>query len=57
MFVYLNDIVIYAVTLKEHRYKFGKLMQGFKKANLKLQPDKYQFLCKKINYLGHVISD
>lgn len=34
-----------------------KLMQRLKKTNLKLQSDKCQFLCKEVNYLGHIISN
>ncbi|KAL6419359.1 hypothetical protein ACFW04_011440 [Cataglyphis niger] len=45
LFVYMDDIVIYARSLKEHEVKFNKLMERLRKANLKLQPDKCEFLC------------
>jgi len=57
MFVFLDDIVIYAISLNEHRIKFNKLAGRLRKANLKLQPDKCEFLRKEINYLSHVISE
>jgi len=57
MFVYLDDIVIYATSLTEHRIKFNKLAERLMKANLQLQPDKCEFLHKEITYLGHIISE
>jgi hypothetical protein len=56
MFVYLDDIVQYASSMTEYQLKFNKLAERLRKANLKLQPDKYKFLRKEVNYLGHIIS-
>jgi Reverse transcriptase (RNA-dependent DNA polymerase). len=56
LFVYLDDIVIYASSLNEHEIKFRKLMERLRSANLKLQPDKCEFLRKEVGYLGHVIG-
>lgn len=56
LFVYLDDIVIYARTLEEHAKKFSRLIQRIKEANLKLQPDKCKFLKTEVAYLGHIIS-
>jgi CMP-2-keto-3-deoxyoctulosonic acid synthetase len=56
MFVYLDDIVIYTKSLKEHKIKIERLMQRLRKANLQLQPEKCQFLRHEVLYLGHVIS-
>jgi len=47
MFVYLDDIIIYATSLTEHRIKFNKLAEILRKSNLQLQPDKCEFLHKK----------
>lgn len=57
LFVYLDDIVIYSSSLTEHAAKFNKLAERLRKANLKLQPDKCEFLRKEVTYLGHVISE
>lgn len=57
LFVYLDDIVIYARSLSEHREKFEKLARRLRKANLKLQPSKCAFLQKEVAYLGHRISE
>lgn len=54
LFVY--DIVIYARSLEEHEKKYYALIYRLRKANLKLQPDKCEFLKTEVTYLGHVIS-
>ena len=56
LFVYMDDIVIYAKSLEEHERKYNALIQRLQKANLKLQPDKCEFLKSEVTYLGHVIS-
>ena len=56
MLVYLDDTVIHAKTLEEHRQKYSKLLDRLRTANLKLHPDKFHFLRKKIKYLWHSIT-
>jgi len=56
MFVYLDDIVIYAASLTEHEIKFHKFAERLRQVNIKLQADKCEFLRKEVNYLGHVIG-
>jgi hypothetical protein len=57
IFVYLDDIVLYASFLAEHQIKFNKLAERLRKTNLKLQPGKSEFLRKEINYLEYIISE
>ena len=57
MFVYMDDIVIYAKSLREHNEKLENLLGRLKTAVLVLQPDKCRFLCKEIGCLGHVNSE
>jgi transposase InsO family protein len=57
MFVYMDDIVIYASSLREHDIKMEKLMQRLRSANLTLQPDKCEFLRHEVAYLGHVLTE
>ena len=52
LFVYLDDIVIYASSLQEHATKFIRLMNRLREANLSLQPDKCEFLKKRSMLLG-----
>ena len=56
LFVYMDDIVIYANSLEEHTRKFRILLERLDKANLTLQPEKCLFLRKEVCYLGHVIT-
>ena len=55
--VYLDDIVIYGSSLEDHNKRLTEVLQRLREANLKLQPDKCEFLRKEVNYLGHVISE
>lgn len=55
-FVYLDDIVIYASSLEQHSSKLKAIFDRLKLNNLKLQPDKCEFLRREVSYLGHVIT-
>lgn len=55
-FVYIDDVVIYASTMEEHSQKLKKVFQRLRHHNLKLQPEKCQFMHKEIAYLGHIIT-
>jgi len=55
-FVYLNDIVIYGPNLKEHNKILIQVLDRLREHNLKLQPDKCEFLRKEMIYLGHIIT-
>jgi len=57
LFVYMDDIVVYASSLREHDVKIQKLMNHLRNANLLLQPDKCEFLRREVAYLGHVIGN
>ena len=56
LFVYLDDIIVYANNLEEHGKKVRRLLKRLKEANLLLQPEKCKFPFKEIAYLGHIIS-
>ena len=56
MLVYLDDVIVYAKDLKDHERKLDLLFERLEKANLKLQPEKIQFLRKEVIFLGHIIS-
>jgi hypothetical protein len=56
-FVFLDDIVIYAKSLSEHDDKLRDVFGRIRKYNLKLQPDKCEFLRTEVSYLGHVITE
>ena len=54
--IYLDDIIVFSKTPKEHierlRWVFNKLVQ----ASLKLKAKKCKFFKSKISYLGHIVS-
>ena len=56
LFVYMDDIVIYADSLEEHSRKLRILLARLQNAGLTLQPEKCRFLRREVAYLGHVIS-
>lgn len=55
-YVYLDDIIIFSTSLREHITSIRKIFQRLKEANLKIQPDKCAFLKKHTDFLGHIIS-
>jgi hypothetical protein len=55
-FVFLDDIVIYANSLYDHDRKLRDVFRRLREHNLKLQPDKCEFLRKEVVFLGHKIS-
>ena len=56
VFVYIDDIVIYAKTLKEHERLFNEVMNRLPKASWKLEPKKCEILRREVTYLGHIIN-
>ncbi|KMQ85846.1 enzymatic polyprotein endonuclease reverse [Lasius niger] len=55
--VYLDDIVIYGASLQEHNKRLIEVLRRLRENNLKLQPDKCEFLRKEVTYLGHIITE
>jgi hypothetical protein len=56
-FVFLDDIVIYAKSLVEHDAKIRQVFDRLWGSNLKLKPEKCEFLRREVSYLGHIISE
>lgn len=56
-FVYLDDIVVHADTLENHNKRLIEVFQRLSSFNLKIQPDKCEFLRKEVMYLGHLITN
>ncbi|CAK1603215.1 unnamed protein product [Parnassius mnemosyne] len=55
-FVYLDDIVIYSHDLNSHIDNLSSVFHRLRNYNLKLQPDKCEFLRREVAYLGHQIT-
>lgn len=56
-FIYLDDCIVYSHDLDSHMHKLELVFSKFREANLKLQPDKCEFLRREVAYLGHTITD
>ena len=54
---YLDDIIIFSKTEKEHLQHLEEIFEWLRKAGLKLKLQKCSFFKKHIQYLGHLISD
>jgi len=55
--VYLDDILIFTKTKKEHEQAVRWVLQVLKKNKLFLRPEKCEFCKQRIEYLGLVISE
>jgi len=55
--VYLDDIIIYGKNLNDHNQKLIDVFERLRIHNLKIEPDKCEFLKKECLFLGHIISE
>ena len=55
--IYLDDVLIFGKTIKEHNERLEQVLMRIKEAGLKLAPEKCHFLQTEIHYLGHVITE
>ena len=53
---YMDDIIVYSATLEEHIDRLENVFNRLATSNLKIQPDKCEFLRKEVAYLGHVVT-
>ena len=53
---YLDDIIIFSKTPKEHLSHTKMVFKKLKLANLSMKKGKYSFFSKEIQYLGHILS-
>jgi len=53
---YLNDIMIYLITLKKHVQHVFQILKCLNKRNLRLKLKKYEFHQEKVNFLEFVIK-
>jgi len=55
--VYMDDIIVPAVTFEQGIQRLEKVLERLEKANLKLKPSKCVFFKKSVNFLGHTVSE
>lgn len=53
---YMDDIIIYSTSLQEHMENLTQVFKRLKKANLKIQLDKSEFLKREVAFLGHIVT-
>lgn len=53
---YLDDVVIFSQTWKEHGAHLRRVLQLIKSAGLTINPGKCVFACQQVEYLGHVVG-
>ena len=54
--IYLDNIVVFSHTAKEHLHHLCVVFDWFREHNLKLKPSKYNFFREEITYLAHQVS-
>ena len=54
--VYLDDILVFSPTLKEHLIHLQIVIHRMKDVGLKLKPSKCKFAQCELEYLGHIVS-
>ncbi len=54
--VYIDDILIYSASVKEHFVLLEQVFERLVKANLKVKESKCKFWMKTVRYLGHLVS-
>ena len=54
--IYLDDIIIFLKTPREHIERLRKVFQKIHEAGLKLKPKKCEFFKTRISFLGHIVS-
>lgn len=56
IFIYLDNVVIFADYFEEHMRCLVKVFQCLRTAGLKLKPKKCQFFKQRVIFLGHVVD-
>ena len=55
--VYLDDIIVFSATFKEHLVQLRQVLDRLKQANIRLKLPKCTFCADTVEYLSHVVSD
>ena len=54
---YLDDIIVFSSTWKEHLARLRQVFERLRHANLKLGAEKCTFAAKEFSYLGHWVTE
>ena len=53
---YIDDLLIFSVSLQEHLDHLRKVIHRLREVGLKVNPAKCQFIRREVEYLGHIIT-
>uniref|UniRef100_A0A6V7LWV4 Reverse transcriptase domain-containing protein n=1 Tax=Bracon brevicornis TaxID=1563983 RepID=A0A6V7LWV4_9HYME len=53
---YVDDFLIFTRTLEEHEWFVTNLIRVLQENNLTINPDKCEFLCEKLSFLGYLLT-
>ena len=54
--VYIDNVLVFSHTLTEHLQHLRLVIKRLQEAGLKLKPAKCHFVCKEVEYLGHLLT-
>ena len=54
---FIDDVIVHGTDFDQHLERLEHVFQKIRKHNLKLNPEKCEFLKRKVVYCGHVVSD
>ena len=55
--IYLDDIIIFSKTPEEQLQRLRKVFEKLSESGLKLKPSKCEFFKRRLEYLGHIVSE
>ena len=55
--IYLDDIIVFSKTPDEHIKRLRSVFEKLDQAGLHLKPSKCDFFRKRVEYLGHIVSE
>lgn len=56
-YVYIDDVIVFGSTFEEHLKNLNTVLETLKKANLRIQLDKSEFLHSELEFLGYIITE
>lgn len=53
---YIDDVLVFSSTFEEHLIHISHVLDRLIQVRLKLKPSKCHFICREVEYLGHLIT-
>ena len=54
--IYIDDIIIFFKSVREHLVHLEEVFRRLRDANVKVNPKKCSFVKQRVDYLGHVVT-